>query len=145
MVHIAKKYAESLFEVSRDNGVQESVHADLQQIKQAVNGSKAYQLFTEDPKVSTDARIQFVKDTFNGVDQPLLNLLQILAERKHLNLVSEIADNYEFYYNEYNEQQYMKVESVYPLSSDELDAIGQSFINRTGYKKLLLENIINPE
>ncbi|TDM10519.1 F0F1 ATP synthase subunit delta [Macrococcus lamae] len=145
MAHVAKKYAESLFEVSRENGVQENVHADLQEINTAVADSKAFQLFAEDPKVSEDTRISFVKKTFGGAEQPLLNLLQILAERKQLNLLPEIARNFEFYYNEYNEQQYMKVESVYALSSDELDAIGQSFINRTGYKKLILDNVINPE
>ncbi|UTH13541.1 F0F1 ATP synthase subunit delta [Macrococcus equipercicus] len=145
MAQVAKKYAESLFEVSRDSGVQESVHADLKEINLAVSSQPAFQLFAEDPKVSKEARIRFVKETFGGADQPLLNLLQILAERKQLSLLPAIADSFESYYNEYNEQQYMKVESVYALTREELDAIGQSFIQRTGYKKLLLDNVINPQ
>lgn len=145
MVQIAKKYGKSLFEVSREQGVEKSVQQDLNQIKLALADSKAFKMFAEDPSVSVEERQRFVNTTFDGVDTPLLNLIHILAERKQLNLLTNIASAYEDVYNEYNEQQYMKVESVYALSTDELDAIGKAFIKRTGYKKLLIENVINKD
>ncbi|GGB12373.1 ATP synthase F1 subunit delta [Macrococcus hajekii] len=142
---IAQKYAESLFEVSHDQGVEQSVKKDLDTLKAVVASDDAFKRFAEDPQVSKDARIQFVDETFKGVDPPLINLLKILAERQHLELIPAIAAEYEQVYNEANEQQYMKVESVYALSDEEIDSIGKAFIKRTGYKRLLIENIINKE
>lgn len=77
------------------------------------------------------------------MDKPLQNLLSILADKQQLALLPEIADYYTEHYNKFNNQQYMKVESVYALSSEELDKIGKAFIKRTGYKKLLIENVVN--
>lgn len=140
---VEQKYAESLFEVSKNNGVEDSVFTDLNVIAKTLKADNAFKLFSEDPKVSTEKRLQFVDTTFKGVDQPLMNLFKILAERKQLGKIPVIRDAFEKEYNEAKEQQYMKVESVYKLSDEELDAIGKVFIERTGYKKLLIENIIN--
>ncbi|TDL95397.1 ATP synthase F1 subunit delta [Macrococcus carouselicus] len=142
---IAKKYAGSLFEVSHEQGVEESVKADLATLKTVVAADQSFHLFAEDPQVSKESRIEFVEKTFKGVDQPLMNLLKILADRKHLELIPAIAAEYETFYNEANEQQYMKVESVYALSEEEINDIGKAFIKRTGYKRLLIENIINKD
>lgn len=145
MAQVAKKYAESLFEVSREQGVEEAVIADLNTINSAVKDNKSFNLFSEDPRISIDERQKFVKETFKGAETPLMNLLMMLADRQQLQLLPAIRDAYEGYYNEDKEQQYMKVESVYALSNDELDAVGQAFIKRTGYKRLLIENIINKD
>lgn len=143
MAYAAKKYAESLFEVSRNSGIQEEVFADLKTIKTVIEQEPAFKHFAEDPKISKEKRVDFVKSTFASAEKPLFNLLQILAERKQLELLPAIASSFEDFYNEYNEQQYMKVESVYALSNEEIDAIGKAFIKRTGYKRLLIENVIN--
>lgn len=37
------------------------------------------------------------------------------------------------------------MESVYKLSSEELDQLGQIFIDKTGYEKLLITNEINED
>ncbi|WJP97583.1 F0F1 ATP synthase subunit delta [Macrococcus bovicus] len=142
---IAKKYAESLFEVGHEQGVADSIKKDLDTLKTVVSADQSFHRFAEDPQVSKQSRIEFVEKTFKGVDQPLMNLLKILAERKHLELIPAISAEYEHFYNEANEQQYMKVESVYALSDEEINDIGKAFIKRTGYKRLLIENIINTD
>lgn len=143
MAIVQDKYAQSLFEVAQAQDVHESVHKDLAEIKKALTGNKAFFLFAEDPKVSSEKRNAFVQATFKGVDKPLQNLLSILADKQQLALLPEIADYYTKHYNKFNNQQYMKVESVYALSEEELDEIGKAFIKRTGYKKLLIENVVN--
>ncbi|UBH22153.1 ATP synthase F1 subunit delta [Macrococcus armenti] len=143
MAIVQDKYAQSLFEVAQAQGVHESVHQDLAEIKKALAGNKAFFAFAEDPKVSSEKRHAFVNATFTGVDTPLKNLLSMLADKKQLGLLPAIADFYTKHYNKFNHQQYMKVESVYALSEEELDEIGKAFIKRTGYKKLLIENVVN--
>lgn len=145
MAQVAKKFAISLLEVSQKLGVEEEVHHDLNTIKSSVEHNKAFKLYAEDPKVAKSERLDFVNKTFNGVPQPLLNMLKVLADKKLLNLLPAIAKNYEYEFNEVRNQQFMKVESVYALSNDELDRIGEAFIKRTGYNKLLIENIINKD
>lgn len=143
MANVLNKYAESLLEVAKVQGVSQSVYSDLLEIKQALVNDSTFVSFAEDPKVSKEARIAFVTETFKGVDTPLMNLLKILADRKQLGLIPGIVDAFVEYYNNANQQAKMKVESVYPLSSEELDELGKVFIEKTGYKKLLIENVIN--
>lgn len=143
MANVLNKYAESLLEVAKGQGVAQSVYSDLLEIKQALVNDSTFAAFAEDPKVSKEARTQFVSETFKGVDAPLMNLLKILADRKQLGLIPGIVDAFVEYYNNANQQAKMKVESVYPLSSEELDELGKVFIEKTGYKKLLIENVIN--
>lgn len=143
MANVLNKYAESLLEVAKVQGVSQSVYSDLLEIKQALVNDSTFASFAEDPKVSKEARIAFVTETFKGVDAPLMNLLKILADRKQLGLIPGIVDAFVEYYNSANQQAKMKVESVYPLSSEELDELGKVFIEKTGYKKLLIENVIN--
>lgn len=143
MANVLNKYAESLLEVAKVQGVSQSVYSDLLEIKQALVNDSTFASFAEDPKVSKEARIAFVTETFKGVDIPLMNLLKILADRKQLGLIPGIVDAFVEYYNNANQQAKMKVESVYPLSSEELDELGKVFIEKTGYKKLLIENVIN--
>ncbi|MFC6118059.1 ATP synthase F1 subunit delta [Macrococcoides bohemicum] len=143
MANVLNKYAESLLEVAKVQGVSQSVYSDLLEIKQALVNDSTFASFAEDPKVSKEARISFVTETFKGVDTPLMNLLKILADRKQLGLIPGIVDAFVEYYNNANQQAKMKVESVYPLSSEELDELGKVFIEKTGYKKLLIENVIN--
>lgn len=143
MANVLNKYAESLLEVAKGQGVEHSVYADLLEIKKAVANDAAFTAFADNPKVSHESRKAFVAEMFKGVDTPLKNLLNILADRKQLGYLPGIADAYVTYYNAANEQAKMKVESVYALSTEELDALGKVFIEKTGYKKLLIENIIN--
>lgn len=143
MANVLNKYAESLLEVAKVQGVSQSVYSDLLEIKQALVNDSTFASFAEDPKVSKEARIAFVTETFKCVDAPLMNLLKILADRKQLGLIPGIVDAFVEYYNNANQQAKMKVESVYPLSSEELDELGKVFIEKTGYKKLLIENVIN--
>ena len=143
MANVLNKYAESLLEDEKVQGVSQSVYSDLLEIKQALVNDSTFASFAEDPKVSKEARIAFVTETFKGVDAPLMNLLKILADRKQLGLIPGIVDAFVEYYNNANQQAKMKVESVYPLSSEELDELGKVFIEKTGYKKLLIENVIN--
>ncbi|MCU7558105.1 ATP synthase F1 subunit delta [Macrococcus capreoli] len=143
MANVLNKYAESLLEVAKTQGVAHSVYADLLEIKQALSNDTAFAAFAENPKVSNESRKAFVAETFKGVDKPLMNLLYILADRKQLGFIPGIVDAFVEYYNIDNEQAKMKVESVYPLSSEELDTLGKVFIEKTGYKKLLIENVIN--
>lgn len=143
MAKVVNKFAESLFEVSKNAGVVETVFADLQEIEKALKDNEAFKTFSDNPKVSKDERLAFVLNTFKGVDAPLLNTIKLLADKKQLGLLPEIAKAFSTFRDADLNQAHMKVESVYPLSTEELDAIGASFIKRTGYHKLLIENVIN--
>ena len=72
-----------------------------------------------------------------------MNTLFLLANNNKLSLIPSVFIDYRNIYNQVHSQDLMKVESVYPLSNEELDEIGKVFIKRTGLKKLILENEIN--
>src|SRR5699024_6020325 len=83
--------------------------------------------------------------TFSGTDRLLLNLLRILTDKKRFILIDEIYEDFLTLYDENHNQARVTVESVYKLSSEELDQLGQIFIDKTGYEKLLITNEINED
>src|SRR5699024_12853778 len=62
-----------------------------------------------------------------------------------MSLLEEIYGEFLSLYDEVHNQARVTVESVYNLSAEELDQLGQVFMDKTGYEKLLINNEINEE
>src|SRR5699024_12609550 len=62
-----------------------------------------------------------------------------------MSLLEEIYGEFLSLYDEVHNQARVTVESVYKLSAEELDQLGQVFIDKTGYENLLITNEINQE
>lgn len=144
MANISQKYAQALYDVADEHKLTDTILEELTQIKKTIEKDiDKVKAFDSNPKLSQDDRHAFINEVFKAVSKPLLNTLYILASNNKLAVVPELHKDYSQIYNQVHSQDLMKVESVYPLSNEELDEIGKAFIKRTGLKKLLLENQIN--
>jgi F-type H+-transporting ATPase subunit delta len=72
-------------------------------------------------------------------------MLLILSDRNRFSEVEAIHDHFIQNYNAHYKQENVVIESVYPLSEEEIEGIGKVFIKKTGLSKLLIENKVNEE
>lgn len=145
MANISKKYASALFDVAVQHDNLENVKADFFEVTEAAASVENFIEFMDNPKITRDKRTAVVKTVFGQSDRLLLNLLRILSDKKHMSLLEEIYSEFLSLYDESHNQARVTVESVYKLSAEELDQLGQIFIDKTGYEKLLITNEINEE
>ncbi|MGK9044652.1 F0F1 ATP synthase subunit delta [Mammaliicoccus vitulinus] len=144
MANISQKYAQALYDVAEEQNLTNDILNELDQITISVKDQISdLRAIDSNPKLAKDERQQFVEKVFKGISKPLLNTLFLLANNNKLSLIPEIHEDFRIIYNQVHSQDLMKVESVYPLSNEELDEIGKAFIKRTGLKKLILENQVN--
>jgi len=143
MTEAARQYADALFQVVKKHEALDDTLTEFNEVLNAVKTVDNFDEFMTNPRISKNTRLEAVKTAFKDVNPYLRNLILILTEKNRTVLLPSIKDEYELLYDEYNNQARVTVESVYKLSTDELDELGKIFIAKTGYEKLLITNKIN--
>ena len=144
MANISQKYAQALYDVAEEHNIEDTILNELETLENSVKPNlDEIKAIDYNPKLAQEDRQALVENVFKGVSKPLMNTLLLLANNNKLSLIPSVFIDYRNIYNQVHSQDLMKVESVYPLSNEELDEIGKVFIKRTGLKKLILENEIN--
>lgn len=143
MARASQQYANALYEVAVKEDVLEEVKNDFFEVTKAIASVENFKEFMNNPKVSIEDRKNVIETTFKDSHRLLLNLLRILTDKHRVSLVDEVYSEFLHLYDEQHNQARVTVESVYKLSTEELDQLGQIFIDKTGYEKLLITNNIN--
>ncbi|WP_342387682.1 ATP synthase F1 subunit delta [Salinicoccus bachuensis] len=145
MANSAQKYSQALFSTVKEAGRLDEVRADFDEVVKAVQDTPAFLTFMNNPKVPRDSRREAVAKTFEDASEPLRNMLLILSDRNRFSEIEAIHDHFIQNYNAHYNQENVVIESVYPLSEEEIEGIGKVFIKKTGLSKLLIENRVNEE
>ena len=97
MVHpIAKQYASALFELAQQKKVFKSVEADLRHIVDLLNRSDELSHFISNPVIPLVARLNVFEKVFQrNVDSLTYIFLQLLAEKKRLDVLPSIVSSFE--------------------------------------------------
>lgn len=143
MANLSQKYAGALYDIAVKHDSLEDVKRDFFEVSEAIASVDNFTDFMDNPKITRDKRRTVVETAFGNSHQYLLNLLLILSDKKHLSILEDIHSEFISLYDEAHNQARVTVESVYKLSAAELDELGQIFIDKTGYEKLLITNEIN--
>lgn len=144
MAIIANKYAQALYETSLDKDVLDVMYDEFTAVDEAVIPyQEKLKAFDQDPKNIEKDRIALVNASFEGVNQYLKNMLYVMAENRHLSILPETFKAFQSLYNRHYNQDFATVESVEALTSEQLEKVGESLIERTGLSKVILTNEIN--
>ncbi|MFC3418846.1 ATP synthase F1 subunit delta [Salinicoccus hispanicus] len=143
MANPAQKYSQALFSIVSENGQLEEVRADFDEVVKSVGNTPGFITFMNNPRISRESRRQAVAKAFGNAAQPLKNMLLILSDRNRFNEIEAVHAHFIQNYNAHYNQENVVIESVYPLSDEEIESIGKVFIKKTGLSKLLIENRVN--
>ncbi|CAM3134911.1 F0F1 ATP synthase subunit delta [Filibacter tadaridae] len=140
----AKRYALALFELAQKNGQTGSVQEDLVELKKVFQTNKELGQLLESPKFPIAKKKQLLTDSLTAISPLVLNTLFLLLDRKRMDEVVNIIDEFHAYADEAAGVARAKVYSTRPLSAEESQAISIAFAKKVGKQSLKIENIIDP-
>jgi F-type H+-transporting ATPase subunit delta len=93
---VAAQYAEALMQLAAESSVDKTVLEDLQRVSEVVRLTPEFGVILRHPGVKPSEKKQLLISTFsNKVHDLTLRLLELLSDRRRLDLVTHIAVEYE--------------------------------------------------
>ena len=140
----AKRYAQALFELAQKNGQTGAIQEDLHELKKVFQDNKELGQLLGSPKLPVAQKKTLLADLFKGVNPLVLNTLSVLLDRKRMDEVIHVVDEFNEFANDAAGIADAKVYSTRQLSADETQAISTAFAKNIGKLSLRIENIIDP-
>ncbi|MCG7337343.1 F0F1 ATP synthase subunit delta [Sporosarcina sp. ACRSM] len=140
----AQRYALALFELAQKNGQTGPVLEDLQELKKAFQDNEQLGQLLESPRLSVTKKKELLTDLFKGANPLILNTLSVLIDRKRIDEVVHLVDEFNAYANDAAGVAEAKVYSTRPLTDVENQSISTAFARKVGKQSLRIDNIIDP-
>ncbi|UOE93943.1 F0F1 ATP synthase subunit delta [Alkalihalobacillus sp. LMS39] len=141
---VANRYAVALFQLAKEKGLVQQIETELQLVKEVVGNTPEMMTVLLNPKVRVEEKQNIVKTGFGqNVSELVMHTLLLLVERKRVEALVPLVDEYKLLsYQEQNVAE-AKVYSAYPLSEQEKTDLSVLFAQKVGKSKLIIENIID--
>lgn len=95
MTQIAKNYADALYELARDEGLDEALYEQLREIRELLDHNPDYVRLLSAPNLPKPERLAALDEAFSGRVHPyLLSFLKLLCERGHIRELKDCAVQY---------------------------------------------------
>ena len=141
---VAERYALALFQVAQKHESSLEIEQDLREVKKVFEMTPELYNLIVSPKLSAEKRRNLINEVFNGANPFVVNTLQLMAERKRLDEVGSLADEFVVLSNNAQGIEDAKVYSTRPLTEEERASISSTFAKKIGKQSLRIENIIDP-
>jgi F-type H+-transporting ATPase subunit delta len=129
---IATVYARSLFEVAKERGDLDTVHEQLAQFADAVDGERSLQTFFFSPYFSTQEKKDGLHRAIDGAEDAVLNFLELLVEKHRMPAIFRIRREFDRLWREENKLLPVLVTSAVELDEQTVASLGQRISERTG-------------
>ncbi|URE19977.1 ATP synthase delta chain [Musa troglodytarum] len=141
----ASRYANALADVARSNGSLEATITDMEKVDRLFADPEV-QSFFANPTVAPDRKAELVKDITASCElRPhTANFLNILIEMQRIDIVKEIAREFEACYNRITNTEVAIVSSVVRLEPQDLAHIAQAVQRLTGAKNVRIKTVLDP-
>lgn len=142
---VSKTYSEAIFEIALEEGRLTDIQNEFNFV---INAFKEYPDFFEiikTPKISAKEKKMILHETFEShVSQTLLNFLKIIIDKKRGTDILDIKNAFDVRIDTHNNVVKATVESVIPLSEEQLESLKGTLAKMTG-KNVFIETRLNPE
>jgi len=129
---LARPYARAVFEVARDAG-QFADWSEALAFAAALSSSDDIQQFTGDPRVGREQLLGLIMDLGGDrFNDEFKNFLKVLMNYDRLELLPEIADQYEYYRRESESRLRVYVSSAMPMEDEQTDQLIERLKTRFG-------------
>jgi F-type H+-transporting ATPase subunit delta len=129
---IARVYAESLFDVAKDNGKLDEVHEQLGEIADALDSDRDLQVFFFSPYFSSAEKRDGIGKAVSGAEDELVNFLELLAEKHRMPPLFRIRRRFDELWAKENERLSVTVTSAIDLDESVIKEIGFEIERKTG-------------
>ena len=138
----ARNYAEALFSLSEELSVSEAVLRDVALTAEILKENPDYLKLADTPAISVTEKLSLLDGAFSSLEESVLNLLKILAEKHSVYLFSEIAKEYASLYNESRGIFEAEVVTATALTSENSGKLKEKLEKLTG-KTIIIKNTVD--
>jgi len=116
---------------------------DLEQLSQAVKDPLLF-AFLENPKVHFESKTKVLRGVLADINPMVMNLALLLVSRGRLNIIEEVAQDFERMVDEKKGIAHADVTAAVPLSSDDEDKLARRLGDIFG-SKVVVSTGVSPE
>jgi F-type H+-transporting ATPase subunit delta len=121
---VAKRYAQALFELAKDQGALDKAAAEINDLRETLTKSPELQGFLKDPVLTKDAKKEILGELFGKRLSPFVfNFLLFLIEKRRLNILGAILEVFDVLYLEHKNVAEVHITSAFPVEQGQVDAI----------------------
>ncbi|KXK49514.1 MAG: F0F1 ATP synthase subunit delta [Chlorobi bacterium OLB5] len=121
---VARKYNLALYFTAEETKSTNRVKQDLEDIKRSIANSKELSNFILTPVISAEKKTNVFQAMFSGkVDKLTLKFLEYLCEKNRINLLYDIADDFQMLVNEKQGIVLAKVKTAVDITDSEKKAL----------------------
>ncbi|WVZ12345.1 hypothetical protein V8G54_016875 [Vigna mungo] len=141
---VASSYASALADVASANNTLDVTAADIEKISELFSDPKVSDFFS-DPTLAVEKKRQLVDEIAesSGFQPHTRNFLYILVDAQRIDLINEIAKEFELVYNKLTETELAVVTSVVKLESQHLAQIAKQVQKLTGAKNVRIKTLLD--
>ncbi|XP_054821758.1 ATP synthase subunit delta, chloroplastic-like [Prosopis cineraria] len=141
----AASYALALADVAKANNTLDDTASDIEKIEEVFSDPQVFGFFSN-PTIDLENKRKVVEEiaASSSLQPHTLNFLNILVDAKRIDLIKDIAKEYEFVYNDVTNTEPAIVSSVVKLESEQLSQIAKQVQKLTGAKNVKIKSVIDP-
>ncbi|KAE8706133.1 ATP synthase delta chain [Hibiscus syriacus] len=141
----ASSYATALADAAKSNNSLDTTSSDVEKVEKVFSDTQVLDFFVN-PTVDVLKKRQVLDEIVKSSElQPYTaNFLNILVDAKRIDLIKEIAKEFEMVYNKLTDTELAVVSSVVPLESQHLAQIAKQVQKLTGAKNVRIKTKIDP-
>lgn len=141
---VSERYALSLYEVAKAEGLAERFLRELQAVAQIFGEYPEYLKVLVIPSIAFEQKQVSLREVFSDRVHPyVLNFLMLITEKRRIGALAEMAEAYkELYYFEEGICEVVAITAA-PITAEQLKQLKQKMESVTG-KKVVLQNRVDP-
>lgn len=142
MEAVGKIYAESLFDLAKEERAIEAYQKDMQKVQTVFNDPSFVRFFSH-VALSDDIKNDVIKKAFQGqVQEYIYNFLMLLIKKRRMNYILSICQEFQSLCYDYFDIKVGKIYSAYELSQEDVIKIEKA-MSRKENKKVKLSVVID--
>lgn len=143
MTHFAREYGNALYELAREENMEETILEQLGLVKDCLEAQRDYVRLLCARNLEIDERIRLLDEAFGGSLHPyLLNFMKLLTGRGAMDYFFECAEVYRTRFNEDHDIARATAVSAAPLTPEQRQALVQKLEEISG-KRIELDTRVD--
>lgn len=143
---VAERYAQSLFELSRDDGSVEATEAELRQFRTLIEENADFRRLVESPAFTSEDQLRAVGAIVEAVKPSMFvgNFLKVVASNRRLFALPQIVTAFIELARAARGEVEARVVSAQALSSEQRDELSKALAAYSG-KTITMQETVDPE
>ena len=138
----AKRYSQAVFQIALETEELERWQSDLSNIVDALSDD-AFRSLLESPRFHFDDKARLLSERLEGINPLALNLVHLLVAKGRLDIIDDIANEYQRLLDSYRGIEQAEVITVVPLGDEDKLKLAESLGAIVG-KKIVLKSEVDP-